>query len=204
MKEQYTEATEPRNKSIPLWQQKAYESQRRIEKREYERGTTLRSDYKERLLELVKSYYFILRIFGTIMFGMSLMGLMSFIVSFLTDEQWSSGTFSVPFFRAMVFIMCIVMIGSIAFATYMIATIYHRAVKRVENGEFLWRLGKITRLSQCRTNRTSVTLECDGVRCTPLGMQLPEFESLNVGDELLIINIKNTIFAFDPYQIRRI
>lgn len=201
MREQYTEASEPRNKRIPLWQQVAYQSRCRTEKREYERGTTLRSDYSEKLVQLIKNYYCILRIFGTILFVMSLIGLFGFIVSFLTDSQWCEGTFSMPFFRIMVFVMCVGMIGSIVFATYQLMMIYYKAVKRTENGEFLWRLGKVTYLHQYSTKRTSVTLECDGARCVPLGMNVSDFESLCIGDELIVVNLKNTIFAFNPYKI---
>lgn len=148
----------------------------------------------------IQNYYCILRIFGTITFGMSLAGMLSFIVSFLTDPQWSEGTFSIPILRFIVFTISIGMIGSIAFATYQLMMIYYRAVKRMENGEFLWRLGRITYLHQYSRKRTSVTLECDGVRCIPLGMNVFDFESLHVGDELMIVNLKNTIFAFNPYK----
>lgn len=184
-----------------LWEQAEQQKRLRNEPKHYESGKTLRSDHKEKVAELIKGYYTILRIFGTVFFAMSSLGGVGFVVSFFTDEQWREGMFSMPFFRWFAFGLSALMIGGLMFGTYQMMMIYYKRAKRVESGDFEWRLGKISMLNQHHANRTSISLYCDGENCVPLGMMLSDFEQLYVGYELMVVKVCGVLFAYDPHRV---
>ena len=157
-------------------------------------GATLREDCKERFLTAVQRYYMILRIFGTLMFAMSCIACAGFLYSFLTDPNYQQGTFSIPIFRGLVFVIAMTVIGTLLFGTYQMMMIYYRKVRQVKKNEFTWCIGTITEVHRRRYKNDSAYMKINDERCVCL-MSHEDFNRLQIGDEAMVLHLgaKNTI-----------
>lgn len=160
-------------------------------------GSVLRSDYYERVIKHIKLYYMPLRIFSTIVFMMSIAGLIGFVYSFLTDESYNSGLFAaLPIFKWIMFGISMLFISALIFCTFKLMMLPVKKNCAVENGNFYWRYGRLTKKRRYK-NQGSIWV--DNERCLCLDLNIQEFDAAQVGDEFLLVYIgnKNPIkFAF--------
>lgn len=152
---------------------------------ELQTGTELRSDYHEMLANEIKMYYAPLRVFGTICFAMTSIGMLGFLKSFFVDDAYSEGLFGVlPIFKWVAFFFSILFIGGLMFGTYKMMMIAQKEARAVENGDFFWKYGRLT--NKERYNNKA-TIWIDDEKCNCLGMSVKDYYNARLGDEYLFI-----------------
>lgn len=155
-----------------------------------ENSGTLSPDYKEDLLKGVKKYYLILKIFGTLFFGMTCMGIIGFFNDYITNPAYREGLFSVPIFRTILIVASIIMFSLIGLGTgFMMYAGFAKEIQ-VKKDDYTWDYARITDIRQVRRNgKTKYIIYADGKRCNVLGFTLQDVEKIRIGNEVLLFSI---------------
>lgn len=163
----------------------------------YNNAQILSSDYKERLLNAVKNYYFLSKMFFTFWLGIMTVGSIVGIFTFLFDDQMSEGLFAIPVFRIIATVACIGFEFLIWFGIYKLRQTTVKAEKLIIADNFEWRKGKVTdKERHRRKNSISYNVFVDDVHCILVeGNKYDIYRSTQIGDDFMMFKVDNMIFA---------
>lgn len=150
-------------------------------------GKDLQERYHEPLLQYIKQYYLVLRIFSIWIFGLCCAGLLGFTVSFFTDEAYSSGLYaSIPAMKWIMFGICLLIIGGLVWLSLKLVMLPIKKIRAVKNGNFTWRFGTLTEF-RFVDHKSKLKTFVDGEPCLTLGLSQEDRESIHVGDTYILI-----------------
>ena len=107
----------------------------------------LRPDIYDELYFQIKSHLRLFQIFGVWIFGLSLLGAISFVINFFTDESWNEGNLASTPIKIILFLIICSFFCLILRLTYWIFSFPRRKAKAIKNGDFTWKIGHVTQVS---------------------------------------------------------
>lgn len=165
-------------------------------------GIDMNEEMKAMAASKVKSYYTVVRIFGSYILVLMCLAFAAFIYNSVTGKMnWEDPDGTVSIMGYFTQGLCAAIIGLLIFGAYKIRQLGVKPYKRIENGDFYWYMGYVTNKGSFR-RKGSRYIFINNEQCISISSQ--DYSLANIGDEYLVIclmysNNNMMKFAIKPY-----